>query len=456
MSPRQDLEDWLTELPPLDGGEDDVEEQGPDDDFVPEDSGDASLDDANADDLDVDDGVDIVDEPSAQEDDEGWEADVGEPELDLTDDEAGASESDGAATDVDGPATTDGDLDIDPDLPASDDDAGEEGTTDPIEHSLDEDLPALDADEEGDFEDTLLSEVGIAAGPRAGLPWADVLWEERSSRELAWPIDVEDVTAMAVVTAGSSETVAAIAGGEVRVATLGMPLARSGSKARPPFDGSEMLLALTGGASPTLWLCTREGDLVRSADLGASFTRAPGLGRSVAAVGAREDGSISVLAAKGGSAELLTSADGTRWFAQRILIDVHPASAGRGVWIAHRGPAIAIGDANGVSLSRDGRHFVRIPSSAGAACGAFAGRTADAPLLIAGEFAETEGGVHLVRVASDGTSEILGELKLPLGVDDAVEEPNPFALFWHEASETLAVVFPTHVSTWGAAERVKK
>src|SRR5262249_1840136 len=156
----------------------------------------------------------------------GWEADVGEPELDVADDEPGASESN-AGAEVDGPTTNDGDLDIDADLPASDDDAGEEGTTDPIEHSLDEELPALDADEEGGFEDALRGEVGTAAAPRRGLPWADVLWEERSSRELAWSIDAQDVTAMAAVTAGSSEIVAAIVGGEVRVTTLGAPLPRS-------------------------------------------------------------------------------------------------------------------------------------------------------------------------------------------------------------------------------------
>jgi hypothetical protein len=80
----------------------------------------------------------------------------------------------------------DNDFDLDEEPPSSDDDAGEEGTTDPIEHSLDEDLPALDADEEGDFEDALLLEVGIAAAHTTSKRWADALWEERSSYAVRW------------------------------------------------------------------------------------------------------------------------------------------------------------------------------------------------------------------------------------------------------------------------------
>jgi len=48
------MEDWLTELPPLDGGDDEPDaEDGLTDDFVPDDTGDPSLDDAAADDLEV-------------------------------------------------------------------------------------------------------------------------------------------------------------------------------------------------------------------------------------------------------------------------------------------------------------------------------------------------------------------------------------------------------------------
>src|SRR5438094_673578 len=82
------------------------------------------------------------------DDDETWQADVGEPELDVTDGESSGPDADGP---TDAPGEHDGDVEIADDLPSSEDDSGEEGTTDPIEHSLDEELPALDADDEGDF-----------------------------------------------------------------------------------------------------------------------------------------------------------------------------------------------------------------------------------------------------------------------------------------------------------------
>src|SRR6266545_3781534 len=152
-----ELEDWLSELPPLDGADDEPDaNESIVDDALPSLDEDSSLDDAAADDLEVDETVDIAEEESSDgEDDDRWEADVGEPELDL--DDAG----DGAAGELDSPALGDGDFDLDDDLPTSEDDLGEEGTTDPIEHSLDETLPALDADEEGDFEDALLLEAGL-------------------------------------------------------------------------------------------------------------------------------------------------------------------------------------------------------------------------------------------------------------------------------------------------------
>src|SRR5450432_3775083 len=126
---KTEVEDWLTELPPLDGDDDDRNTGDEvDDDPLPE-VLDSSLDDAAAEDLDVDIGVEIPDdEPgadgakarAAEAADERWEADVGEPELDLVDDEpvAGAEGE---------PPVGEGDFDDHEDLPPSDDDDGEEG-----------------------------------------------------------------------------------------------------------------------------------------------------------------------------------------------------------------------------------------------------------------------------------------------------------------------------------------
>src|SRR4029078_11532059 len=103
---------------------------------------------------------------------------VGEPELDLADD---ASDE---AGDADAPGVGEGDLDLDDDLPPSADDAGEEGTTDALEQSIEEELPALDADDEGDFEDALLLETGLTvATTQEGPRWSSLTWERSPSAD---------------------------------------------------------------------------------------------------------------------------------------------------------------------------------------------------------------------------------------------------------------------------------
>jgi hypothetical protein len=445
MSPRNELEEWLTELPPLDGGEDEPDEnEGVPDDFVPDDGDDPSLDDAAADDLDVDEGVEITEEEPVSSDDEQWQADVGEPELDLTEGES-AVDGDGSG---EAPSDGEGELDIDEDLPSSDDDAGEEGTTEPIEHSLDQELPALDADDEGDFEDALLLEVGIPGAPRASARWADALWEERAglSRKLEWPLEEDDaVAAVRLALASKQEVVAAVT---ERDLLLISPVDGPGRIVKAPVDDRGRFLAFSGVGHPVLWVANRSGELAKSADLGATWTRSAGLGRPILAIGTRDDGALSILARKGDAIELVTSTDGTRWFAQRITVELQGDDT-RFLWLAHRGSTAAIGDAGGVSVSHDGRHFTRISASAGATAGAFAGRSADAPLLLAGNF-ESEEAIHLLRVTRDGVAEIVGEIVPPV-VDE--DDSKVLAVAWHEASETLRIAFATHLVTWGPTRK---
>src|SRR5262245_55881356 len=95
MSPRNELEDWLTELPPLDGADEDPEpEEDGADELVPDERADSSLDDTVAEDLDVDEGIEIAEEAAPADEDDRWEADVGEPELDLSENEPSAADAD--------------------------------------------------------------------------------------------------------------------------------------------------------------------------------------------------------------------------------------------------------------------------------------------------------------------------------------------------------------------------
>jgi photosystem II stability/assembly factor-like uncharacterized protein len=449
IHPRSELEDWLTELPPLDGADDEPAAEDASDELIPDGDENASLDDANADDLDVDEGVEITEEEPAAEDDERWEADVGEPELDLEGVESAGPEGDAP---LEAPGSEDGDLDIDDDLPASDEDAGEEGTSDPIEHSLDEELPALDADDEGDFEDDLLREVQLAASPKDTPRWADVLWEQtRPSRPLAWPLAEDDtVVAMSAAVAANSYVLAAASDGAVLLASLADSKTKFAARVvHPPVDdGGPLMLALSGAGHPAIWVSTRAGELAKSTDLGETWVRCAALGRPILALASREDGSVSVLARKGDAAELLTSADGTRWFAQRVTLELQTESHDGRVWVAHRGAAIAVGDAGGVSSARDGRHFTRLEGSAGATAGTFAGTTADAPLLLAGALIEGDDDLHLARVPRDGAVEIVAEIKPPVSDDEVSDLPRVWLLAWHDESQSVSVGLAGHLSTW--------
>jgi hypothetical protein len=448
MNTRDGFEDWLTELPPLDGGDEETAASDDEaDEFVTDDQDAASLDDAAADDLDVDEDVEITEEESADDDDDvAWHPDVGEPELDVSDGEQ-SSVDDGVA---EASSEGDGEFDIDDEVPSSEDDAGEEGTTDPIEHSLDEDLPALDADDDGDFEDSMLLEVGNLAASKGSSPWAEAQWEERAglSRSFAWPVDdADEVVAMRMIVAPSSELVAATTDSDILIESAGeAKIAVPLRAARPPVgERGPWLVALAAASAPVLWAATRAGELAKSGDFGATWARCAAVARPILAIAARDDGSISLLVRKADAIEILTSSDGSRWFAQRISADVD-AREQASLWMVHRGAAAAIGDKGGVCIARDGRQFTRVPGSAGATAGVFAGRAADAPLILAGGFEQDDGAVHLLRVAADGRSEIIARVT---SLGDGEDEPSVLALAWHDATETLRVVFPNCVSTWG-------
>jgi hypothetical protein len=450
---KSELDDWLTELPPLDGAPDEPEaDEGSTDDLLTDIDDDSSLDDSAADDLEVDEAVEIAEDAPGGGDDESWEADVGEPELDLTDGDEGGS------PEVEAPAG-DGDFELDENLPDSDDDAGEEGTTDPIEHSIDEELPALDADDEGDFEDALLLEAGIGAAPPDMPRWADAAWEERpsSSRSLPWGAsEVDPVVAMAMHTA-RDVVVAATLTGNLWTSYHGCNTTTPAGEIRKHLDargssGGPFMVALSSSdKGAVIWVANGAGHLTKSADFGKTWTARAGVGRPILALTTREDGSLSALAQKGRVTELLTSTDGARWFTQRISADLRAGEFGsspRPCWLSHRGSAVAIGDELGVWLSRDGLHFERVSASAGAVAGAFAGSSSLAPLIFA-IAAENDEAAHLVRVADDGTAEILAEVE----TQGEGDPPSIYALGWDEATGALRVALSTRVGVWGPSPK---
>jgi hypothetical protein len=444
---KSEVEDWISELPPLDGAEDEpAAEDGIHDDLLPDVEDDASLDDTAAEDLEVDDGVDIDDdEPTAAEEDERWEADVGEPELDLADD-ASDEGADGDASGV-----GEGDLDLDDDLPPSADDAGEEGTTDALEQSLDEELPALDADDEGDFEDALLLETGLMVPPPEGPRWADEPWERLPSADRAVSLLVPDDDAIAnlAICAAPELLVAVTVAGRLLVQgdvidSVGgrlLPAALVTSKGGP----ASIVLSRSSG-SAILWAAHRAGLLARSADLGRTWSSPIDIGKSILALASGADGSVVALTAQRGAIEVLTSLDGSQWDVKaarvegRLLALESPTT-----WLAAGASCLAIGDGNGVWLSRGGDDFRHIATSTPVATGLFTGSGPDAPLVLAEAGADVEESARLFRTRADDRVEILAELAPP--EDDRAEAQSLLAMAWDETAQSLRVAFSTVICT---------
>jgi hypothetical protein len=437
-------DDWISELPPLDGADDEpTAEDGSHEDLLPDTDDDASLDDTTAEDLEVDDGVDIADdEPDAVEEDERWEADVGEPELDLADD----ASDEGAEGDASG--TGESDLDLDDDLPPSADDAGEEGTTDALEQSIDEELPMLDADDEGDFEDTLLLETGLmVAPPPEGPRFAREPWERLASADRALDLAVPDddaVASMAMCAAPDLLVVVTVAG---RVLVDGDTNGSQGGRLLPPAlaiskAGPALIALARTDASPLLWAANRTGQLARSVDLGRTWSSPVDVAKPILAIALGADRSVVLLAAQGGEIELLTSIDGSLWDTKVARVDGRPLPlTAASAWLAVGASCWAIGDANGVWIARGGEDFRRFASSSTPTAGAFAGSGPDAPLLFAEASPDVEESTRLLRATRDAAVEILAEITPP--EDDRADAPSVSAMAWDEVSQSLRMAFST-------------
>ena len=291
-----------------------------------------SLDDAASEELELDEAIEISEEGSADPDDENWEADIGEAELDVVEGgDAESSEADPAAF---------GEVDIDEPPAGPEDDGGAEGTSDPIEQAIDDELPPLDADDEGDFQDDWTYDTeGAIATTRPSMRWADAAWEERPHAALvfAWGADPEEPVATIAVSGGAGVMLAAAAHAPDEV-WLSRDEGRSASRIHldapwlgRPARASPLLFAASGDhRHPVLWAMSSGGELARSADLGRTWIRAAGVGRPVLALATHQDGSLSALAQRGSTTELLTSTDGARWFAARVSVSLRPARGGVG------------------------------------------------------------------------------------------------------------------------------
>lgn len=280
-------EDDLDELPPLDGDGRDEPEAEPAADEVPEDAGEASLDDSTAEDEPPDAGELDIDEREA-----GWIDEPAEtPELDLGDVSITDFEGGATADEAEEPGVGDEDFGLGGAPEHGELDAGDEGPVDGDEELREADLPRLDADEEGDLDDAALVEPGFAADEPVGLPWAVEPWPrvgapvalvsaaavacagrgaivagrgEGGAAEVL-RVDLEGTTqALPTVGLDPAEVVALVADGDQAVALAGEGRVflseDAGARFEPALDG--VAAAQVALADGTLWLRTRAGGLL--------------------------------------------------------------------------------------------------------------------------------------------------------------------------------------------------
>lgn len=256
-------DDGLTELPPMDGDEADEAVPRAEPDDVPDDTAEEGLDDSTgegdpveSDDLEVD------------EADRGWlEEPADNPDLDLGDSGLHDLASEVAAPDdaeepgVKGEDFGFGDRDEHEEL-----DAGDEGPVAADEELREEDLPQLDADEEGDVDEASLFDPGFAAEEPGGLAWAGEPWSRVGA-----PVPL--VSATAVACAGRGALAAGV--GEGREATLvGVDLEGTAQASSPQgLDvGRVRALAVHGRQVAAL---VEGGSVLLSSDAGGRFVDLP-------------------------------------------------------------------------------------------------------------------------------------------------------------------------------------
>ncbi|HEY8086373.1 MAG TPA: hypothetical protein VIF09_00960 [Polyangiaceae bacterium] len=195
IEPTDRDDEALDDLPPMDGdGSDEgAPEAGPDD-LPGDDPANAGLDDSTGEGDPVDD-----EELDVEEGQGGWlEEPADNPELELGDmavDEVAAEGS--AADDAEEPGVQGEDFGLGSGAEHGDLDGGDEGPVDPDEELREEDLPDLDADDEGEVDDASLVDAAFAP-EEAGLPWAAEPWVRVGA-----PVPLASATAVACADRGA-------------------------------------------------------------------------------------------------------------------------------------------------------------------------------------------------------------------------------------------------------------
>jgi hypothetical protein len=428
-------EDELDELPPLDGDSNDAPEPESEVELEDlDDASEASLDDATGGDEPAD-----AEELDLDESDTGWLEEPNEtPDLDLgevaiTDFGEGLS----ATEDAEEPGAGEEDFGFGDAPERGGLDGGDEGPVDQDEELREQDLPALDADEEGELEDAVLVDEGFAADEPLGLPWAAAPWERVGA-----PVALVGARAVAcagpgaIVTgrneAGEAQLVKVdLEGASQGLAAAGLVPARvsalavEGATVAAVDDDGTLLVSRDGGqkflatslaaaglhaaqiaiVDGALWIRTRAGALLFAPPVG-ELRREPVPGAVGALAGGVRAGDLAtalVVDAEGRPTALLRGlADGSL---SRERLDA-PDVAQPGI-LAVRGPAVAYASRRGGIAAGDvGGRWKSMVWPGHVTALAFVGDEA----LLAATYTDSEDSTTLVHVAADGQPRVVARL----------------------------------------------
>jgi hypothetical protein len=436
------VDDHLDDLPPIDGDGEDGEGQKEEVDLTIPGGSSGLLDEATVDDLDV--GDPIGDGPGELEPgDDLWDGETG-------DNLPAGDERPPLRPEDDDPGIGDSEIELDEDAGGVAGDGGDDGPLCEDDLPLGGDLPAMDADDEGDFEESLVREMGLADERppiRTGLELS-----ERDAFALALPCDPLAHDAVLVSVPDFDGVVRASARDGVvltdrRAKTTTHNLWRELPGAERFFPGAGPLCAALGPGR-VLWLATPGGHLLRGEGSGEVWEDRGRLPRSVRALDVRVDGTLSAVCTDQPELCVITSADGRSWFERPLAVSSAPYKKGRS-WLSQSGLAVAVGHENAfVLISRDGGLTLQEIAVGGALAGVFAGEGTWAPLLVA-SLDDGSGLVRLVRVDADGSVDVVGDVA---AVDE--DDPGPdrgalFALAWDAAREWIWVFSGAKLAAWG-------
>jgi hypothetical protein len=371
--PKED--DELDELPPLDADEE-PSADGDDGEGIETDDSD-SLDDAESNDV----PMDALETVGAEG---GWLKDAEDADdLEIEDDELTAFEGvNEAGGDFDDLGVGEEDFGLAAGEQQRHMDGGEEGPSEPDEELRDQDLPALDADEEGEIDDASLVESAFAPAADTSIPRAARAWKGAGA-----PLDVGAARGVAVV--GRGAIVAA--DGLVRVDLEGAcePLAGPGEPVERLAAGFGIVAAVT-----------ESGALALSRDDGATFV----IARSGEDENALRDVAVSRFALwvlrRDGVLETAThaAAEWTRVFDASgtiaIAVESHEAVA----LLTDRG--FVTRDMNG----HDGAYLSNLAAPGSTALALFG----DA--LLVAVHRELEDATWIVKIAADGERTVVAEV----------------------------------------------